>query len=249
MLLKFGGVPIGAMNATRIAPKRTLLTNAAGIGYAFHYVFTANFSFTVTGQDDCKTKMDAIEAALQKEAQDLRFENDDGSLSTNSQTTAGTIGGVRCIDLSWDPQPGGQFTSWRSGEATFTWTVKLTTGSPSGYTAPLLKEFSETVVINNPPGKGFVVHEAINDVDPQAFDTVQRRKSTGSQRGFAVGISAYPTAATPLFNTVPPLKNAPITRATPERIGSNYWMYRIDWNYEYDSPTALIAVPTLWSGT
>jgi hypothetical protein len=250
--LFFGGFQLGDMNASNIAPRRTLLKNAAGIGIGFEYEYTANCSFTVTGQADCKTKMDAVEAALKKEAVDLFFYNDDGTATTNSQTTATTLNGVRCVNLVWDPTPGGQFATWRAFSCTFTWIIKfVNTGSPS-YTAPLLVDFDETVMLDNPL-PGYVVLEAINDVPPKAFFTVQQPKATGTQTGFAVGLSAragvnpYPLPAVPLFNTTPPLKKHPLTYKTPERQGDQYWKYRIEWRYEYDSPVPLIAVPTLWT--
>jgi hypothetical protein len=241
MKLLFGATQLGEVNGTKIAPVRELIRNKAGIGTGFKWRYTIECAMKCSSQADCKTKMDAVEAALATPNQDLVFQNDDGTSSTNSVLVASVLGGqILCVSLSWDPQPGGQFQTWRNFSATFEWETIF------GLTSTFLVDFEETVTIDNPPSR-FVVTEAVNGVTPIARVTVLYPKSTGAQFGFAVGLKDYPelgTIAPPLFPTTPPLKSRPYTKRNPMKVGpSGNKEYRLEWRYEYESPTALAALP------
>ena len=180
----YGAQQLGEIGASRIAPARELLRNTAGIGTGFKWTYPVWCNFKVTSEADCKTKMDAVEAALQLENQDLNFYmNDNATKTTNSVTSASTLSGVRCVRMKWDDSPGGQFQTWRGFEATFEWETLFT------LTGSFLTDFSETITIDNPPSR-FVVTEAVNGVTPIARTTVLYPKSTGVQFGYAVGLTA-----------------------------------------------------------
>ncbi len=253
MKLEFGGFRIGDLNACGIAPKKTMIKNAAGMVQGWNETFTANFSFRADGQADCTAKMQAVIDALKYDkasgtAKDLIFYNDDGSQSANSVLAANTLGGIRCVSgPDWEASPGGQFATWRSGTCTFEWITKVS--AISTFTPVLLKDWGETVVLGSQIRK-FVVPEAINDVVSQPFPTVKFPKVMGSQSGFAVGINGYPTPAAPLFPPYPgPMIDEKVTRKDPERVGDEgYWNYRIEWNYQYLSAVPLIGLPTRWVG-
>lgn len=246
MKLYWGTTLLGEDNGTKIAPVRRLVMDGRMRGWAFDHTYTADGFFRCSGQADCKTKMDALAAAVATPAQDLLFKNDDGSSSHNSVLTADTLGGTRCTMLEWLPDPrGAQFTTSRYFRLTFEYRVLF-----SGLTGKLL-DFSETVELDLQPKK-YAVNEAVNNVAPEILLTVNQTPARASQTGFAVGATGYPDpavvcpdtfAGAGIYKTVDVVR-----RVSPKARGSaaSAEEFRIEWRKEFVSASALTANPAPW---
>ena len=244
MILTFGGVPIGDMNACAIEPRTSLLRDERGRGHGLATSYTFDCTFAVGGQADCAIKMAIIEAALATPNGDLLFLNDNGTPSVNSVLSAATLTGVRCVGWTWKRDAGAQFMSWRGLTGVFEWETRLPVA------AGFLLAYSEVVKLRNPVGSDYVVNEFVNGVASTARATVQFPKSTATQNGFAVGLSEYPDInfiAPPLWVGSPPLKSFEPEYTTPKRKGdAGFEGYRVAWAYAYESPLPLIALPHVW---
>lgn len=244
MKLKWGADDIGETNGTRIAPEYRQVLDERFRGWAIDVVYTATTFIRVNGQADCKTKMDAIDAALEVGGKDLKFLNDDASDSANSVANADTLGGTRCVRWTWDPDPrGAQFLTARFLTAVFEYRVAF-----SGLTGRLL-DFSETVVLDNRAAR-YAVNEAVNDVNAEILLTVNKPAKRATQTGFAVGALAYPVYATVAPNVfggagVFVVSDEP-EYTTPKYRGSATEVYRLAWRKEYVSATALVASLNPW---
>lgn len=247
MKLYWGATQLGEDNGTKIAPVRRLATDARLRGWAFDHVYTADGFFRCDSQADCKTKMDALAAAVATPAQDLLFKNDDGSSSHNSVLTADTLGGTRCTMLEWLPDPrGAQFTTSRFFRLTFEYRVLF-----SGLSGKLL-DFQDSVTLDNPPAR-YAVNEAVNNVAAEILLTVNQPARRATQTGFAVGATAYPVPATvsPYAFTVGAglvLTVDQVTRQSPKARGTvdAAEEFRVEWRREWVSSSVMTANPNPW---
>lgn len=247
MKLYWGATQIGEDNGTRIAPAKRLVLDGRYRGWAYDHTYTADGFFRCTSQADCKTKMDALSAAVATPGQDLLFKNDDGSNSHNSVLSADTIGGTRCTMVEWLPDPrGAQFTTSRFFRLTFEYRVLF-----SGLTGRLL-DFQDTVTLDNPPAR-YAVNEAVNDVAAEILLTVNQPARRATQTGFAVGSIAYPNPAVicpDAFTVGAGLVKLvdQVTRVSPRARGSaaSAEEFRVEWRREWVSSSVLTANPNPW---
>lgn len=71
------------------------------------------------------------------------------------------------------------------------------------------------------------------------------------QSGFAIGLTASPSQATPMFTDGGPVywmrKRFRSGIYTPQRFGVNYnTRFKVDWSYQFWSASAISGVPSLW---
>ncbi len=244
MRLLYQGVQFGDVNAVRFTWGRQALTGADRLVYGYsHFADFGEVAFAVAGQADCATKMAAVETAFSLPYGDLLVKNDDNSNSVNSILSAATVDGVKPVRLVWDDRPGAQFHTWRSFNCAFEWETRL-----SGLAGGMLLEFTESVTVQGGTPK-HVVHEPIN-VEVSAadeFTTIPKQKYTVTQRGRAVGLTAYPdlsVIAPPLY--ADPDVN-PVTKTTPQKAGATRFGYAVEWLYQWEfGALASLPVPNLW---
>lgn len=245
MKLMWGATQIGQTNGTRIDPQYRKVLDARFRGWAVDVVYTADTYVPCAGQADAKVKMDAIEAALRTDGQDLLFKNDDASDSTNSITNSATLGGTRCTGWQWLPDPrGAQFITGRFLRCTFEYRVLM-----SGLTNRL-SDWSEAVEILNARPK-YAQNEDVNGGAAEILVTVAQPVSRVTQSGFAVGVTAAPVYATVVpdlysgagvFKTVDTFR-----RTTPKYRGTNGTEeFRIDWRKEFISAAPFTAALNPW---
>jgi hypothetical protein len=243
--LQWGPDDIGEVNATKIAPEYRKVLDTRFRGWAVDVTYTAETFIRCSGQADAKTKMDAIEVLLKADGKDLKFLNDDGSNSTNSVTTASTLGGTRCTGWAWLPEPrGAQFQTGRFLRVTFEYRVAF-----SGLTGRLA-DYSETVEIDNALPR-YAVNEAVNGVAAEILQTIALPVNRATQRGFAVGVTGYPVYATVAPDVfvgagVIKLKDSGPVWTTPKYRGSGTEEYRIEWVKEFISNAALVPALNPW---
>lgn len=245
MKLMWGATQIGEVNGTQIAPDLKKVLDVRFRGWAVDVTYPIRTFIRATGQADCKTKMDAIEAALKTDGQDLKFLNDDGSASTNSVTNAATLGGTRCTGWKWEPEPrGAQFTTGRFLSATFEYRLLMT-----GLTGRLT-DWSETVEIDNAQPR-YAKNEAVNGVAAEILLTVAQPVNRAVQTGWAVGATGtpvYATVAPDLFVGAGIFKEVDLPRyTTPKYRGtSGAEEYRIEWRKEFTSASPFVATLNPW---
>lgn len=245
MKLMWGATQLGEVNGTQIAPDLKKVLDVRFRGWATDVVYTAKTFIRVAGQADCKTKMDAIEAALKTDGQDLKFLNDDGSDSTNSVANSATLGGTRCTGWKWDESPrGAQFLTARFLTVTFEYRLLMT-----GLTGRLL-DWSETVEIDNAQPR-LAENEAVNGVAAEILETIALPVNRATQTGYAVGATAMPvyaTVAPDLFSGAGVFKKVDVPRrTTPKYRGaSGTEEFRIEWRKEFVSASVFVATLNPW---
>lgn len=179
-------------------------------------------------------------AALNTPYQDLLFLNDDGTPSAYTYRNAQSVTGLVVTD-------GPRFLGGPADLATaqdIQFTVSGEYILPGAANA--IVSFNETLTFQGDCGPRYVVRECVN-APPVRQQTAFATKQVVTQRGRAVGHTAYPPAQPPLWPS-PILQTADnqITLEDPKRVGPNGFIdYPINWSYRYESLTPLVAAPAL----
>lgn len=240
----YQGVAFGDVNCAKFSWGRTAIVG--GDRRVNGYQNRADFGeigFAVSGQADCATKMAAIETAFALPYGDLLVKNDDASNSVNSVLSSGTVDGVKPMSLTWSDEAGAQFWTFRKFSAAFQWETRL-----AGLAGTFLTEFSETVTVQGGTPRTVVqppINVAVSAADE--FVTLPKQAYVITQRGRAVGLTAYPVVAT----IAPPLyanpNTNPITKTSPMKAGATYFGYAVEWEYSWNFGTlASLPIPNLW---
>jgi len=243
MLAVYQGLSLGDIICAKFVWRHWAMLDAAGRVYGHqHDASFGELAFACASQANCKSKMDAVEAAFYTPYGDLLVLNDDGTNTTNCVASAGTLQGVRPMSLTWDDRPGAQFTTWRSYSASFSWETRLA-GLPAGF----LLEYSESVTVQGgTPLK--IVREPINVLTSVAdeFVVIPKQKYVVTQRGRAVGLSSYPAGLVgiPLY---PNPNSNPITTTSPMKIGLGSEKYGYEWSYSWEfGDLASLPIANVW---
>ncbi len=153
-----------------------------------------------------------------------------------------TIGGIRCIKPpSYLKYQGGELVTYRTVTSTWQFVKPL-------FQSPLqIIDFKETVP---QVGAGRTIGALQPNYGPAVMQQLRQLKSsTLTQSGSVTYAGTYGPPPPPLFlnGQVGPVE---LTRNPPQRIGSGAYVgyvgFTIDYQYQYESPYTLNALPTAW---
>lgn len=193
-----------------------------------------------SGQADLTTKSLALERALAVPYRDLILYRDDGGRSATLLTTADSIGGVVITDGPNFPDVlGAEYVSQRRFEFTGEADYLL-----PGTLARTLIDFGETVTVRG-GGPKYVVRPALQG-PPQRQLVYQATPCAATQRGFAVGATAYPTPPGPIWPQAENPAERAVTLVDPKKLGRGYTGFRVEWEYTFEWVAPLAGRPHRW---
>ena len=137
-----------------------------------------------------RSAINSREAAYSIDEKNFAFRHDNGSLSSHYLDNSTAIGGVRVVDRSFPKSDQSEYATGR------TFTISLEADYPILDRDAELVSFQETIEITGTGGPRTIVIEVLNG-PPQEQTVNQQTKVTMTQRGSAVGYTAYP------FNEIP----------------------------------------------
>lgn len=191
---------------------------------------------TSQAQSALRTAINAREAAYSVDGQDFSFRHDDGSLSSHYLSSSTALGGVRVIDRNF---PKGDQAEYASGR---TFTVSLEADYPIADGE--LMSFQETVEITGTGGPRTVVIEVLNG-PPQEQTVNQRTKVTMTQRGSAVGYTAYPIndVPGPISPNGEKFDRRQRSLVSPTSQNGAFINWGVNWGYFFEFTDAVNATP------
>lgn len=227
-----------AENDAAVSIQSQKVFNDAEQSIEVRHVWTITGQLHADNQADLRTAIALLESAYSVDYLDLTLLDNSGAVA-HSLLNAGSTTGVRITQPpSYPKGDGAEYSTFRSysivAEATY------------NYAAPVssLVSFSETVSIRG----GGPVYAVVETVEGPAERQKIRNFSAcrATQSGQAVGRFDYPPVPAALFPDF--LKEDPvITRTGPDKVGPNTLQnYKVSWQYEFESPTQLFALPNVW---
>ena len=219
-----------------------------GIPYAYspQYKLSGWISITDTGtvagnQAAMTVKLAEFEAAFAVQFQNFGFYDNAGNLTAHKLINAQTLGGVKVLTRPEYPiGAGAEYTTYRS----FSLTLGAEVSAFPGQGGNRITEWDEVVSYRGTGGKRRAEQEYIDD-PPELQDVAQFTFIRCVQRGSAVGLSAYPTPAAPLFPL--DLENEPergITLGSPQSTNGQQRYFPISWEYSFRFASAQFRYPT-----
>lgn len=237
MQLKWGSYSFDE-NATVVGVKQETLINEGGQPYAVRVTAECQGYLSGSSQSDLTSAETSLRNALARSRQDLILYRDDGSSSGVALRSAGSITGTRVV--RGPDFPGTQGPEYAT-ERAFTFAVEAE--YPLAGSQLLLLSWTETLSFSG-GGPLYIVKPALVG-PPQRQLLYAQTPYQATQSGEAVGYLAYPNPAQPVWPAS--LRQAPrVQRRAPRRRGNGYEEYAVAWEYEFESVTPLVGVPTLW---
>lgn len=242
MILKYGDYshPSGTV---ALAIMRSTALTASGIPYmtqarwGVEGTILADSALTDASalQADLTTKIQALETAYKQLGADLLLTDDNGTATAHVIRNSETIGGIRVIEPPHYPYgSGAEYVNYRR------FRVGLEADLIVSGDAPIYLTFQETLTTSG-GGPGYAWTSPIGGL-PQRQIVRQNLTYRAVQSGFAVGFKSYPTAPPPLFPGS--LVQSPdIAITSPQRRGSDFMSFGIQWQYVYESNQPMFGVP------
>lgn len=180
--------------------------------------------------------MQAHEDAFRQHGRDLRVQHN-GSDTAHVLLNSSTMSGTRVSKFAWLRRDGAEYVNRRSWMAVITAEVLARNSG--------LVSWHESVRIVGTGGP-MVVWQPVLVGPPIPQQTQSQTSVLAFQRGSAVGISDYPDAAAPLFDTglIKSKVSSPMDHDSPIGLGSTPFGYRTNWLYVFEG-LSFSGVPTL----
>lgn len=197
------------------------------------WIYTAYVRASATPTTDIPTlsaNMTTIQNGFAINGGDLKWVTDAGASTAHQLLNADTTNGNRVTRFEWLPgnPPAGEWTARRSMRAIVTGNKKLTGDGLIYY-----REIVDYIGTGGPR----VVWRPSFTGRPQPQTTILETPVLCIQSGRAVGLSSYPQAAAPLFDTAYQKAEAthPITYGTPPEFGNSATGHEVRWRYVFEA--------------
>lgn len=186
-----------------------------------------------TSSSDLATKIAALEAAYGVDGLDLVLYDSDGVSVRHAMRNTGSRTGVKISELSYPTGDGTEYVTYR----TYSFTAEAEYQTDLG-----VFSISESYSFGG-GGQQKIVIPTLSG--PPVEQLVRQQTAyTCQQQGQAIGVAAYPTVPAPAFPSAEHRDRRRITYNRPSRIGRyGNQMYQVSWSYEFESPSALFALP------
>ncbi len=236
MYLKWGDYthPLGE---PQIAITRQPILAESGIPVAHRVVWDIQGKLLGTDQADLDHKIAAMQAAYDKQNQDLVLLRSDGE--TDSQHTlrrADTRGGTWVVAGPSFPEGGGaQYATMR------TFQIQIEAEVPVINPHTTFMSFEESLRLSG--GGPLFSHVETAFGFPVRQQLRANTTFRATQSGSAIGYRNYPPVPGPLFGFASLVREPVITRTSPQRVGTSQHNFRVTWQYEFESAFPLSGLP------
>lgn len=241
MYMKWGSAYQFADNSVDVAKTIEFERDEADRPYCYKAALNVTGKLFASGQAACTLAESALHTALTTQYRDLIFYHDDNTPSAIGLTNADSLTGVVIDNISFSGTHGAEYATLR----TFSFRAWAEYAMPR--TSRNLISYRETFTYTG-GGPLYAVREAINGVLPIRELIYPYTAYILTQSGEAVGFQSYPAAPQPAFPSM--LRGGRdgnrVTRDAPRRRGVHYQNYPITWEYVFESPTPLSALPKPW---
>lgn len=236
MQLKYGSYQFVANECDVRA--RTTVNVVGGKPVARRTVLEVLGRFYCDSQSDCTTKQNALVTALASPYQDLILYQDDGSISATLLRNSGSLGGVVIIDgPNFEENHGAEYATQRSFSFSAAAEYPLVTGQT-------LLSFEESLSFRGGGPKNIFRPNLNGAWQKQLVYPLTTYKA--SQRGKAVGYQFKPTPPGPIWPADEQRDQRRTDEFSPERHGTSFKGYGIEWSYEFESIRPLVGSPNTW---
>jgi len=214
------------------------LETDAGTPYAQRVRWDIRGRLVGEDADDINEQVIALKTAYSENDRDITIYLPNGTTASSQRIlTANTIGGVRVVAASFP-------TMNRAGYVTnYEYSIAVEAEVPLTNIETALRSFTESLsfsgggpryghleTLAGPPVKQLLRQQTVFRVE---------------QSGQAVGLYARPAPARPIWPAA--LVESGARRVTsPKRRRDGYMDFAVDWNYRFESSTALIGTPHVW---
>lgn len=187
------------------------------------------------------TAINAMAAAYAVQGQDVGFYFEGGQPSSHFIDSSATNGGVRVVVPPSFPQGrGAEYSTFRN--------FSLAVEAEWLAADQAVLEWRETLSYSG-GGQQFAFLQPISGAPVKQ---VLRQATTyrATQSGQATGFQSYPAIPDPIWPTAEHLDQRQVTYSLPDRQGpagsATYTNYKVSWNYQFESASPLIGIPTTW---
>jgi len=187
-----------------------------------------------SSQSAIKSKVQSLEAAYSKSA-DAGLYHDNGNASPHFLSNAGSLSGVRVVDLKYDKSDGAEYATGRTAVITLEADYQIPGGDN-------LLSWQETLVITGTGGPSFTIKTVLNG-PPQKQIVAAATPVVAQQTGSAFGLLSRPFPPPPTFPNAERLDRRQIVQIAPKFQGAQYTDWGVAWNYYFESPTPLTGSP------
>lgn len=235
--------------STFVATDLATSESPTGLPMEQTYTFTLRGTLTGTSQSDMKTKILALEAAFRVRRQDLILYMDDGNASAvllkNNGSTTGTFVRRGPYYPTTEGAENALFRTWEVVvSATYPFGVLPDgTGTPS-FPPGYAMTFTESLSISG--GGALYVHKP-NVLGPWQKQLVYPQTPfVAVQSGSATGYLDYPNVPPPVFPAALKETRPKVNLTGPQQKGLLLTGHGVAWEYQFESVTPLVGVPTFW---
>lgn len=226
-----------ADNEVTIAVTKEPVRNSGGQTLGIMERWSIDGQIQASTQAALTTAMAALETAYRNISGDLLLYDNTPAVSHHAIYQSQTIGGIRLAGpIEWINTTGAEYSTFR--------TYRLIIEAQIPVSRPTdLVSWREVISVRG-GGPRRVAVEYLEG-PPELQTVVQSTAYFASQSGQAVGYTAFPLAAPPLWPDYL-TDGGQVERGTPERLGSSYANYPISWTYEFASPQSLTPSMSPW---
>lgn len=196
-------------------------------GQKYAVVHSLSYTGTVTGssQSSIRSKIQALENAYSIPVSSAGLYHDNGSASPHVITTAGALGPIEVVDLSWTGAAG-EYATQRSFSISLQ-VRKLATGGDN------LESFTENIVIQGTGGPKKAVGITLRGA-PRRQTIAEKTPILITQNGSAIGKLSYPAPPPPLFPSDEHQDRRVIGRSSPSKDSGMFLGYGVNWSYTFE---------------
>ncbi len=230
-----------ALDEAALSVSRETLWSPSGVDIGTRERWSIQGRLHADDQASLRTAIIALVAAYDKQGQDAVLYLPDGVTPSAYQlTSANTLGGVRVTRKPSFPNELGHYTTFAA------YTIELEADFVNTDPSVELLEWDEVLNFSG-GGERWTYLGTLNGL-PQRQTLEQYTTYQVVQSGRAVGYFGYPLPALPIWPGYWHQDQGGISRKLPERVGTGSAAvdkrYEITWEYHFEAPQALVAVPT-----
>ncbi|HEX3725832.1 MAG TPA: hypothetical protein VHV08_06300 [Pirellulales bacterium] len=240
MYLKYGSYQHAAGEVSVVISKQGVFTDT-GISRGIRERWDIQGRLQAADQSALTAAINAIQNAYALQSQDVGFYFDDSSPTSHAIRSAATNGGVRVVTPPSFPQGrGAEYSTFRN----YSIALEAEWLDPG---ASLLSWTESLSFQGGGPVFGFL--EPIAGL-PQRQLLRQATVFRATQTGQAIGYSAYPLPAAPLWPDAEHTERRDIRYELPQRMGppnaAAYTQFKVSWSYSFEDSGPLVGLPTPW---
>lgn len=214
------------------------LRSRRGEIYGMRHIIVVTGEVPGADQAEITTRIAAFETAF-VDGYDLNLFLDDGSTpSAHLLDQSESASGVQVDGYEWGDTTSVEYLMWRSFTVTLHADYDLET-------VPTYLEYEDSITSTGNGGTNTVWDEVISG-NPVSHQTATNTLRRATQQGRAIGLNAYPSAATPIGTPIP--KTRELTKFGPIVEGGRLTNYGIAWRYEYAGNVDYAAYDPTYAG-